>query len=168
MGASGSVRIRSRERTRPSGGVHGCLPQGVSAQAPSCPAALRTNSGCFVQWQLRVRTTERGRNITEVNNVDSRNEVGLASATEPWPSPGTQQRDQSIEWLQRQSKSARRTSIRNAGAQSAVFGSPPNVRAVEVKLRGPFSLRALLPSYRSNAVGRSDSRVTRSDRAAHG
>jgi len=47
-----------------------------------------------------------------------------ASATQPWPSPGTQQRDQSIERLQRQSKSARRTSIRNAGAQSAVFGSP--------------------------------------------
>ena len=32
-----------------------------------------------------------------------------------------------------------------------------NVRAVEVKLRGPFSLRALLPSYRSNAAGRPES-----------
>jgi len=99
----------------------------VSAQAPS--SQVKSGRATHQQRLLRTMATQgannrRGRNITEVNNVESRNESAPASATQPWPSPSTQQRDQSIERLQRQSKSARRTSIRNAGAQSAVFGSP--------------------------------------------
>ena len=90
----------------------------------SSPAALRTKSGCFVQWQLRLRTTEGEGTSRRSTTSIAEMRAHPASATQPWPSPSTQQRDQSIERLQRQSKSARRTSIRNAGAQSAVFGSP--------------------------------------------
>ena len=93
-------------------------------QVKSSPAALRTNSGCFAQWQLRVRTTEEEGTSRRSTTSIAEMRAHPASATQPWPSPSTRQRDQSIERLQRQSKSARRTSIRNAGAQSAVFGSP--------------------------------------------
>ena len=72
----------------------------------SSPAALRTNSGCFVQWQLRVRTTEGEGTSRRSTTSIAEMRAHPASATQPWPSPSTQQRDQSIERLQRQSKSS--------------------------------------------------------------
>ena len=71
----------------------------------SSPAALRTNSGCFAQWQLRVRTTEGEGTSRRSTTSIAEMRAHPASATQPWPSPSTQQRDQSIERLQRQSKS---------------------------------------------------------------
>ena len=77
----------------------------MSAQAPSSQAALRTNSGCFAQWQLRVRTTEGEGTSRRSTTSIAEMRAHPASTTQPWPSPSTQQRDQSIERLQSQSKS---------------------------------------------------------------
>ena len=99
----------------------------MSAQAPS--SQVKSGRATHQQRLLRTMATQgannrRGRNITEVNNVDSRNESApsLSHSTMAFSQYSTA--GPSIERLQRQSKSARRTSIRNAGAQSAVFGSP--------------------------------------------